>query len=173
MINASYSNVVSYLSVIVPYRFIVLYYLSFLTITPLHVRSRVSLPHLCTTRHGRCPAALRPVIYTAMRILFLLLMLSSSASFAQKGVQTITIRTSAVCDMCKERIEKEMAFTKGVTSATLDVKTAVLTVSYKASKTDPATLRKAINLIGYDADSSPADHKAYEDLHHCCKKDSH
>lgn len=108
-----------------------------------------------------------------MRILLFILLFSSSASFAQKGIQTINIKTSAVCDMCKERIEKEMAFTKGVTSATLDVKTAILTVSYKASKTDPATIRKAINGIGYDADDSPADPKAYDDLHHCCKKDSH
>jgi periplasmic mercuric ion binding protein len=117
--------------------------------------------------------SLNTIITTAMRILLLILLLSSSAAFAQKGVQTITIRTSAVCDMCKERIEKEMAFTKGVTAAALDVKTAVLTVSYKASKTDPASIRKALNAIGYDADDSPADPKAYEDLHHCCKKDSH
>ncbi len=106
-------------------------------------------------------------------LLILLLTFLSATAFAQKGEETITIKTSAVCDMCKDRIEKEMSFTKGVTSASLDVKTAILTVSFKPKKTDPATIRKAINAIGYDADSSPADPKAYEDLHHCCKKDSH
>jgi periplasmic mercuric ion binding protein len=107
-----------------------------------------------------------------MRILILLL-LTTSTLFAQKDVETITIKTSAVCEMCKETIEKEMAFTKGVTSASLDVETAILTVSYKASKTNPANIRKAINRIGYDADDSPAEPKAYDGLHHCCKKDSH
>lgn len=106
-------------------------------------------------------------------LLILLLTFLSATAFAQKGEETITIKTSAVCDMCKDRIEKEMAFAKGVTAASLDVKTAVLTVSYKASKTDPTSIRKALNAIGYDADDSPADPKAYEDLHHCCKKDSH
>jgi mercuric ion binding protein len=106
-------------------------------------------------------------------ILTILFLLSTSAVFAQKGVETITIKTSAVCDMCKETIEKEMAFTKGVTAASLDVATAILTVSFKIGKTDAATIRKAINRIGYDADDSPADPKAYDNLHHCCKKDSH
>jgi len=107
-----------------------------------------------------------------MRIL-LILLLSATAAFAQKGTETITIQTSAVCDMCKERIEKEMAFTKGVTAADLDVETAVLTVSFRSGKTDAAAIRKAVNLIGYDADDSPADPDAYDNLHHCCKKDSH
>lgn len=105
--------------------------------------------------------------------LLLFLLVSSTAVFAQKDVETITIQTSAVCEMCKETIEKEMAYTKGVTSATLDVETAILTVSYKTAKTDPATIRKAVNSVGYDADDSPADPKAYDNLHHCCKKDSH
>lgn len=107
-----------------------------------------------------------------MKIL-LILLLTSSAAFAQKDVETITIKTSAVCDMCKETIEKEMAFTKGITSASLDVDTAILTVSYRTTKTDPATIRKAINKIGYGADDSPAESKAYDNLHHCCRKDSH
>ncbi|MCF8258527.1 MAG: cation transporter [Flavobacteriales bacterium] len=103
----------------------------------------------------------------------LILLLTTSAVFAQKDVQTITIKTSAVCDMCKETIEKEMSFTKGVTAATLDVKTAILTVSYRTTRTDPATIRKAVNKVGYDADDSPAEPKAYDNLHHCCKKESH
>lgn len=100
---------------------------------------------------------------------FLLTILSLSA-FAQKDVETITIHTSAVCDMCKERIEKEMAFTKGVTAASLDVETAVLTVSYRTSKTDPEAIRGVLNALGYDADDSIAPQETYEQLHHCCRK---
>jgi mercuric ion binding protein len=103
-----------------------------------------------------------------MRNILITLFLLSA--FAQKGVETITIRTSAVCDMCKERIEKEIAFTKGVTSASLDVETALLTVSYRAGKTDPDAIRRALNAIGYDADSLIAPQETYEKLHHCCRK---
>lgn len=106
-------------------------------------------------------------------ILILIATLSFSFASAQKKIETVEIQTSAVCDMCKERIEKQLAFTKGVTAAELDVKSAVVTVSFKANKTDVDAIRKSINEIGYDADESPAEEKAYENLHHCCKKDTH
>ena len=102
------------------------------------------------------------------------ILLSFGTSFAQnKGVETVQIKTSAVCEMCKETIEKEMSFTKGVTEASLDVKSAMLTVSFRSNKTSLEAIRKAINAIGYDADESPATAEAYEKLHGCCKKDSH
>ena len=99
--------------------------------------------------------------------------LSFSIASAQKSIETVEIQTSAVCDMCKETIEKQLAFTKGVTAAELDVKTAIVTVSYKTHKTTVEDIRIAINEVGYDADDSPAEKKAYENLHHCCKKDDH
>lgn len=103
-------------------------------------------------------------------ILITIFLLSTSAAFAQKSVETITIQTSAVCDMCKERIEKEMAFTKGVTAAALDVESAVLTVSYREGKTSPDAIREALNALGYDADDRRAPQEAYDKLHHCCQK---
>lgn len=110
-----------------------------------------------------------------MRALFIMIIatLSMNAAHAQKKTETVKIQTSAVCDMCKETIEKQLAFTKGVTAADLDVPTAIVTVTYKKKKTDAETIRKAINAVGYDADDSPAEPEAYDDLHHCCKKDSH
>ena len=105
-------------------------------------------------------------------ILILIAALSFSFANAQKKIETVKIQTSAVCDMCKERIEKQLAFAKGVTAAELDVESAVVTVSYKANKTDADAIRKSINEVGYDADDSPATEKAYENLHHCCKIDA-
>jgi len=106
-------------------------------------------------------------------LLILFASFSLNAAFAQKTIETVEIQTSAVCDMCKETIEKQMAFTKGVTAAKLDVKTAVLTVSYKTNKTTIEDIKTAINDVGYDADDSPATKEAYDNLHGCCKKDSH
>jgi len=106
-------------------------------------------------------------------LLILFASFSLNTAFAQKTIETVEIQTSAVCDMCKETIEKQMAFTKGVTAAKLDVKTAVLTVSYKTNKTTIEDIKTAINEVGYDADDSPATKEAYDNLHGCCKKDSH
>jgi mercuric ion binding protein len=66
-----------------------------------------------------------------------------AATSAKKGTETVQFKTSAVCDMCKARIEKSMAYEKGVQAAHLDVPSKVLTVSYRADKTTPEALRAA------------------------------
>ena len=106
-------------------------------------------------------------------LLILIEILTFATANAQNKIETVKIQTSAVCDMCKETIEKQLAFTKGVTAADLNVETAIVTVSYKSSKTNLDAIRKSINEVGYDADESKAPSDAYEKLHHCCRKDAH
>lgn len=83
------------------------------------------------------------------------------------------IKTSAVCEMCKATIEKAMFRVKGVKMSSLNVDTKMLTVIYDSKLTTLDKIRTAINNVGYDADESPATPEAYENLHSCCKKDSH
>lgn len=83
---------------------------------------------------------------------------------------TIKIKTSAVCGMCKETIEKTMAFEKGVKTSELDVKTKIVTVTYNTEKTSPEKIKLAISKVGYDADEVAADPKAYAKLSPCCQK---
>mgnify|MGYP000144413140 CR=1 FL=1 len=87
-----------------------------------------------------------------------------------KSKETIVIKTSTECNMCKERVEKEMAYTKGIISSSLDVDKAELTVVYKSHKTTPEKIRKAISEIGYDADNIKANKKAHDELPNCCQK---
>jgi len=98
--------------------------------------------------------------------------LMSIYGFSQKNYDTLSVKTSAVCVMCKERIETALAYEKGVKSATLNVDDKIATIVYNPVKTSPGQLRKVISKIGYDADSIPADQKAYEKLPACCKKDA-
>jgi periplasmic mercuric ion binding protein len=110
-------------------------------------------------------------------IMVLLLLLSAVQLKAHAQEQTaktekIVIKTSAVCQQCKDRIEKNMAFEKGVRSVKLDLETKDLTVEYRTGKTTPDKLKKAVTKIGYDADELEADPKAYEKLPACCKKDA-
>jgi cation transport ATPase len=110
-------------------------------------------------------------ILTALTALLLIVFSGEAYSQEQQKTDTISIQTSAVCGMCKERLESKMAFAKGVTSVELDNKTKVLTVTYRPEKTTPEKLKSAVTKIGYDADEMPADQKAYEKLPACCKKD--
>lgn len=82
----------------------------------------------------------------------------------------IEIRTSAQCDKCKATIEKAMAYEKGVVKSELNVETSILKVTYKPGKTRPDLIRKAVSEAGYDADTVPANEKAYKRLPDCCKK---
>ena len=86
--------------------------------------------------------------------------------------QTVKIKTSAICEMCKERIEKKLAFTKGVTDVNLDVdsKDKVATIIFNPKKTNVAKLKKAIAEVGYDADEVVAETAGYDKLPGCCKK---
>lgn len=101
-------------------------------------------------------------------ILVLLAICFSFGAMAQN--KTVSIQTSAQCESCKERIEKNMIFTKGVVNATLDLTTKIVNIEYKEAKTNPDELRIALANIGYDADSVKANAKAYEKLPGCCKK---
>lgn len=101
------------------------------------------------------------------------LFLSNNSSFSQNKLQELKVKTSAVCDMCKESIEKAMAYERGVKSSNLDVESAILTILYNPEKTSPEKIKKAISLAGYDADELPANEKAYNKLNACCKKDAH
>ena len=89
----------------------------------------------------------------------------------ENKTETVKIKTSAVCDMCKATIERGMAYEKGVQNVNLDVASQMLTLEYRADKTNVEALRAAVTKLGYDADETAADAKAYNRLDDCCKKD--
>ena len=100
--------------------------------------------------------------------LFTLILLSITGSKAQIIESKIT--TSGQCEHCKETIEKNIRFEKGVKKVAFDEKTHVVTVKYDETKTNLKNIQIAISKLGYNADSIPADSKAYEKLNACCKK---
>jgi cation transport ATPase len=104
-----------------------------------------------------------------MKKLLLLVLVFTLVFSAQAQVKTIGIQTSAICEMCKDRLEKDLTFEKGVKSVNLDLETKVLNIAYMDGKTNPDALRKRVTLVGYHADSLKRDPKAYEKLDPCCK----
>jgi periplasmic mercuric ion binding protein len=106
-----------------------------------------------------------------MILITMSVLLFSGFILADKYLE-IKIKTSAVCGMCKDRIEQGLAFEKGIKDVSLDVDTKIATVKYNPSKINPDAIRKLISALGYDADSIPANKEAYEKLPKCCKKDA-
>lgn len=100
----------------------------------------------------------RIIIVFAVLAIFLA---GNISALAKNEVQEVKIKTSAMCDYCKGKIEKCLHKTKGVQEADLSLDDKVVTVKYNPSKTSPDKLRKAIAKLGYDAD----DVKAAKD---CC-----
>lgn len=107
---------------------------------------------------------------TSLMLALFVVLLSGHLSAQTPKTAELEIKTSAQCNMCKETIEKAMAFEKGVTKANLDVETKILKVTYKVAKTTPEAIRKAVSEVGYDADDVAANPEAYAKLSDCCKK---
>jgi copper chaperone CopZ len=81
--------------------------------------------------------------------------------------KTETFKVSGECGMCKTRIEKS-AREEGATSATWDVKTKMITVTFDPSKTSVDALSKKFASVGHDTEKYKADDKVYEALPGCC-----
>ncbi|HRI29729.1 MAG TPA: heavy-metal-associated domain-containing protein [Chitinophagales bacterium] len=86
-----------------------------------------------------------------------------------KGSEEVTITTSALCGMCKTRLETAIYNTKGVKAVNLDLDSKALTVKYNPKKVSADKLRTVVSNTGYRADDVPANEIAFNKLPNCCK----
>lgn len=103
-------------------------------------------------------------------IFSILFVLISTATMA--GNKVVKIKTSAICDMCKDRIELVVNNLDGIKKSMLNVDSKMLTVKFNTEKITAEEIRKAVSDAGYDADNIVANEKAYSVLPGCCKKGS-
>jgi len=113
---------------------------------------------------------LRNLFLTALTSMMILGNGFAGASSRDDKDKEVKIKTSAICGMCKARIERNLAFEKGVKESTLDVKSKIVTIKYNPAKTDIAKLKANISKTGYDAEEVMADEASYAKLPGCCKK---
>ena len=81
----------------------------------------------------------------------------------------LTIQTSAICESCKNRIEKALKATDGIVSANLNLDNKKIKVKYDPTKLSPDQIRAAIAGTGYDADGVKANADAFKALPPCCQ----
>lgn len=85
--------------------------------------------------------------------IFLTVIFINNQCFSQKKTdeKEIKLQTSAHTEMCKAKIEKTLAYEKGVISSELDRETQILTVKFNQKKTDENKIIKVISNLGHEA----------------------
>jgi copper chaperone CopZ len=81
--------------------------------------------------------------------------------------RTESFKVWGKCDMCKARIEKTVKV-DGVTEASWDAKTQLLTVTFDPSKTGKDDLSKKLASVGHDTEKYKAPDDVYAKLPGCC-----
>lgn len=92
------------------------------------------------------------------------------SSMSMTSSKSETFKVFGKCDMCKARIEKTVK-TDGVTEASWDVKTQMLTVTFDPSKTSKDAISKKLASVGHDTEKYKATNESYANLPGCCHYD--
>lgn len=112
-----------------------------------------------------------------MRILKLVMVMllagiGSVMAQSKKGtLVTAKISTpTAVCQECKERIERYMLREEGIASTKVDFRKKITTVKFFSDRTNIENVKTGIANAGYDADNVTANPDSYARLPKACKK---
>ena len=71
-----------------------------------------------------------------------------------KKTATVTFKTTIHCKNCVKKVNDNISFEKGVKDLQVSLEDKLVTVTYDPSKTDEATLAKAIEKLGYKAEKA-------------------
>lgn len=112
-------------------------------------------------------------IFSLTVVAFCLTAAAQKTPVAVASGNKVVIQTSAICEMCKEALEYDLAFEKGVKDATLNLDDKIFSIVYNPKKTNPDKLRERITKVGYHADWLERDSVAYKKLPFCCRDGSH
>lgn len=73
-----------------------------------------------------------------------------------KKTEQLVCWVSMDCENCKSKIEKNIAYEKGVKDMKVDLDTKLVTITYRSDKTTPEKLEKAIQDLGFKTEVIPA-----------------
>ena len=102
-------------------------------------------------------------------LILLVVVLTTSVTYAQDKNARATIEVDGICGMCKQRIERASLNTKGVKSAVWNVDSHLLNLIFDERKTDLITIQKQIASVGHDTHEIKATEEAYNSVHDCCR----
>ena len=95
-------------------------------------------------------------------------MSKTNSKMDMTSAKTETIKVWGECETCQASIEKASKV-DGVSKASWDKTTKILTLVYDPSKVKSDNIQKKIAAVGYDTEKYKADDKVYAKLNACCK----
>jgi len=106
-----------------------------------------------------------------MRYLLMILFLASTTVATAGKYEKAEFQTSAICDMCKEKIESKLGVTEGVVYSYLNLQNKKLKVKYDPQVISLDQIKTIVSNAGYDAGEIKANKAAYSKLAKCCQKE--
>lgn len=104
--------------------------------------------------------------YFTLVVLSVVSWVSLSAQLSKQDT-TISFKVSGVCVQCKQRIQKSLKI-KGVQSASWDVDSKMVTVTYAPSIISEDQLQETVASVGHDTEKKKAKDAIYKALPECC-----
>ena len=108
------------------------------------------------------------MIMKTLGIFSLAAVLLAFTSCVNAQAKTETFKVSGNCGMCKTKIEKA-AKVAGAKTASWDMDSKILTITYSGSSTNTAKIQEKIASVGYDNEGATATNESYNKLHGCCQ----
>ena len=85
-------------------------------------------------------------------LLVAFIMAFTTSTFAKEKVkQTVVFSVKMDCGSCKNKIEKNISFEKGVTDLNVNMQSQTVTVEFREDKTNIENLISAFKKLGFDA----------------------
>lgn len=92
-------------------------------------------------------------IFSIVTILLLLVggvVIAQDKKNKKDDKEVVVFDVSMHCDNCKKRIEKNIAYEKGVTDMNVDLPNKTVEVEFKKDKTSVEKIQEAIEKLGYE-----------------------
>lgn len=91
---------------------------------------------------------MKKIVFASIMAIFIL---TSGSLYAQETskYEVVKIKVSMTCDHCKQTIEKNIAFEKGVKDLDVNLETKMITITYNKEKTSPEQLEVAIQKLDF------------------------
>lgn len=71
------------------------------------------------------------------------------AQAQKKAVKTVTFNAGMHCQNCVKKVKENISFEKGVKALEVNLEKKTVTITYDPAKTNEATLKKAVEKLGY------------------------
>jgi copper chaperone CopZ len=76
--------------------------------------------------------------------------------------ETVVFDVSMTCENCRKRIEKNIAFEKGVTDMKVDLDNKTVQIEFRKTRTTVENLKAAIEKLGYEVKIHDSEKKKQE-----------